>query len=422
MAIEVLCSCGKQLSAPDAAAGRRGKCPQCGNVLVIPQPLPAAAAVELTLPDVPEMASQPPAVEDKLDDGIDDEYRVKPDPSEPPPLPARSVPRVERPPQTCPSCGQSLPAKAKICVPCGINLRTGRSLITSQAIDEEVLYERVDQVVMYLSWLVPFAFFPIASDAYGKFKPYAIRAIAAAIVFVSVVYWVVGLTNGRARFEPFGPWPDLLLWAGGIPNLDLKGFQGEFHWYQLLTNTFLHGGLMHLGGNLVFLLVFGERINALFGQWKTTVMYLFLAVAASLVFLISQRNEVIVPALGASGAIMGLAGMYFVLLPASRVHMIVWLRLGFITGFQRFTKYFVVRGWGVLMFFLAFDVAATLFSWRDGTAHWAHLGGFICGAILALVLLLTKQVNMHGADIVSVLLGRHAWNLLGKPAEQADEL
>jgi membrane associated rhomboid family serine protease len=267
---------------------------------------------------------------------------------------------------------------------------------------------------------MPIAFFPIASDAYGKFKPLAIRAIAAWIVVVSVASWIVGLTNGRARFEPFGPWPDLLLWAGGRPNSLLIRVEGEFHWYQLLTNTFLHANLLHLAGNLVFLLVFGQRINAVLGQWKTTLIYVFLAVAASLVFLISRSGQPIVPALGASGAIMGLAGVYFILLPASRVHMIAWLRLGFLTGFRRFTKYFVVRGYAVLLFYVAFDVAATAFAWRDGTAHWAHLGGFICGAILAIVLLLTRQLNMRGADMISVLLGRHAWKLLGTPAQNAD--
>jgi membrane associated rhomboid family serine protease len=270
---------------------------------------------------------------------------------------------------------------------------------------------------MYLSWLVWFGVFPIASDAFGKFKPYAIWTIASIIAFVSALYWIVGLSDGQTTGARLGPWPDLLLWAGSWPNQFLGQSQGEFHWYQLLTNTFLHADLMHLGGNMAFLLVFGQRINAVLGQWKTVVIYVALAVAASLVFYISMLGRTIIPALGASGAIMGLAGMYFILLPASRVHMVIWLRLGIIL---RLTKCFVVHGWGVLLFFIGWDVVATLYSWRDGTAHWAHLGGFICGAILALVLLLTRKVNMQGADIISVVLGRHAWKLLGKPAENAE--
>jgi membrane associated rhomboid family serine protease len=267
---------------------------------------------------------------------------------------------------------------------------------------------------------VPLGFYPIASDAYGQFKPLAIRAIAAAIVFISALNWLVGLTDGRARIEPFGPWPDLYLWTGSRPNPFLTGVEGEFHWYQLLTNTFLHANLLHLAGNLVFLLVFGQRINAVFGQWKTALIYVFLAVAASFVFLVSRIGEPMVPAIGASGAIMGMAGMYFILMPASRVHMIAWLQLGFATGFRCFRKYFAVRGYAVLLFYIAFDVIATLLSWRDGTAHWAHLGGFICGAALALALLLARRVNMRGADMISVLLGRHSWKLLGTPADNTD--
>ncbi len=417
MPIEVRCSCGKRLVAPDAAAGRRAKCPACSNILIVPQPAPVRAAQAAESPNAPSPALRPPA------DDADDDYRIAPDPepAPPPPLPPKLSPRRDPagPEKVCPSCGKRFPADAKVCVQCGIDLRTGRSLITSRGIDESELREKVDGVLAVLGWFVPLGLYPLTSDAFGKFRPMAIRAIAAAIVLISVLYWIVGLTNGRAASEPLGPWPDLLLWAGSRTNPRLFGYEGEFHWYQLLTNTFLHANLLHLGGNLVFLLVFGQRINAVFGQWKTAVIYLFLAVAASVVFLISRSGEPMIPALGASGAIMGLAGMYFVLMPASRVHMVAWLQLGFATGFRCLKKYFVVRGFAVLLFYIAFDVAATLFNWRDGTAHWAHLGGFISGAILALVLLLTRQVNMHGADIISVLLGRHSWRLLGTPAENS---
>ena len=201
------------------------------------------------------------------------------------------------PDKICPSCRHPCPANAKLCVQCGIDLRTGRSLITSQSIDEGELYQNVDRVVSVISWIVPNAFFPNRLGPYGKYRPLAIRAIAAWIVVVSVANWIVGLTNGRARFGPFGPWPDLLLWAGGRPNPLLIRVEGEFHWYQLLTNTFLHANLLHLGGNLVFFLVFGQRINAVLGQWKTTLIYVFLAVAASLVFLISRNGQPIVPAI-----------------------------------------------------------------------------------------------------------------------------
>src|SRR5262249_43802885 len=84
--------------------------------------------------------------------------------------------------------------------------------------------------------------------------------------------------------------------------------QGEFHAYQLLTNTFLHAGLLHLAGNLLFLMVLGSRVNALIGNVWTSAVYPILGIAASWVYLIASAHDVAHPALGASGAIMGLAG------------------------------------------------------------------------------------------------------------------
>ena len=227
----------------------------------------------------------------------DDEYRIAADP---PPLPP-PVPRIPAPvfpsgpDKVCPSCGRRLPSNAKLCIGCGIDLQSGRSLITSRSIDKEELYGNVDRVVSWISWIMPLAFFPIASDAYGRFRPTAIRALVAVIIVVSSLNWIVGLTDGRAAHQPLGPWPDMLLWAGSQPNLLLIGLEGKFHWYQLLTNTFLHTDIFHLGGNMVFLLVFGQAINAVLGQWKTVVIYLFLAVAASLAFLISRNGEPMIP-------------------------------------------------------------------------------------------------------------------------------
>ena len=314
-----------------------------------------------------------------------------------------------------------MPAGSKVCVDCGIVLKSGKSLRTSHGVDQDAIYAHADSVAAALSWIIPIAVFPIASDAFGKFKPIAIRCLALAIVVVSLLFWAEGLTaQGRQSGLAFGSWQDLMLWSGSLPNPFLDGEPGEFHWYQLLTNTFLHGGLLHLAGNMVFLLVFGDRINALLGNAKSIVLYLLLGIAASVIFLISRIGQPVIPALAASGAIMGMAGMYFILMPTSRVHMIAWMRLGWLTGFHRETGCFDVPGYGVLLFYFGWDVVATVVRWSDGTAHWAHLGGFVCGMVAAVALLLTRQVDAQGGDMVSVLLGRHAWKILGKPADRAE--
>jgi len=119
--------------------------------------------------------------------------------------------------------------------------------------------------------------------------------------------------------------------------------------------------------------------------------------------------------IGASGAIMGLAGMYLVLVPVHEVHMALWYRFPIIAFFRLSMTLFAVRGFWVVLFYMAFDVIATVLGAKDDVAHWAHLGGFIVGIVLALFLLLARLVNCRGGDIISALMGRYAWALVGKP-------
>jgi membrane associated rhomboid family serine protease len=204
---------------------------------------------------------------------------------------------------------------------------------------------------------------------------------------------------------------------------------GQFHAYQLLTHALLHGGLLHLAGNMLFMFVLGSRVNALIGNAKTAVIYPLLAIASGLVHHVAMSHEPYGAALGASGAIMGLAGMYLVLFPRNKVHMAAWFRLGpfllalpftlivlFRFFFARAYKVFTVPGLFVVLFYIAFDIWDVSRGNDDGVAHWAHLGGFLAGVATALVLLLTRLVDARGGDLLSATLGRRAWALLGKPS------
>src|SRR5262249_41204231 len=144
----------------------------------------------------------------------------------------------------------------------------------------------------------------------------------------------------------------------------------------------------------------------LIGNVWTSAVYPILGIAASWVYLIASAHDVAHPALGASGAIMGLAGMYLVLFPVHKVHMAFWWRWGLYGRFQLTLKLFPVRGFWVVLFYISFDVLYTSLGIHDGVAHWAHLGGFISGIVVALILLITRRVNGRGADALSILLGR----------------
>ncbi len=124
------------------------------------------------------------------------------------------------------------------------------------------------------------------------------------------------------------------------------------------------------------------------------------------------------------GAIMGLAGLYLILFPAHRVFCAMWISI-----FLRFRRYyackiFPVRGFWVLLIYFGYDVLinflTSYFHWgHGGVAHWAHIGGFVTGMILGLVILLSRQFNANGGDLLSITLGKNAWPLIGKPSQWA---
>jgi membrane associated rhomboid family serine protease len=111
--------------------------------------------------------------------------------------------------------------------------------------------------------------------------------------------------------------------------------------------------------------------------------------------------------------------MYFVLFPVQRVRMLAFCNLWFLTAFCCLTKGFWVRGfWLLLMWFCWNDVVPVVLHWEDHVSHWAHLGGFITGVAVALVLLFTRQVHAR-SDLLSVALGKKAWFFVGKPSRFA---
>jgi membrane associated rhomboid family serine protease len=370
---------------------------------------------------------------------------------------------------TCPSCGKVYAASAQICVPCGIYLDSGRALVTSKGFDEDEMAERTEAYVKVWSWFTGLGLVPVASEAFATRKPRASWAWLAITVLISLGFLIARAKLGQTDPRIGG----LYLWGGArepvVAKLAearalLKKAQGldggalagdpyvaarisrviksleeairqlefcagaQFHSFQLLTYLFLHDGLLHLVGNLIFLVVFGVRVNELIGNARTAIIYPVLGIAAALVDLYAMRHAPMHPTLGASGAIMGLAGMYLVFFPVQKVRMAIYLWLGPLTGWYTFYKVFAVRGWWLLFFWVTWnDLVPTMWTWlrgrsemSGGVAHWAHLGGFAAGVLIALGLLVTRQVHARGADILSVALGRRAWALIGKPAGRLD--
>ncbi len=320
----------------------------------------------------------------------------------------------------CPSCRTVYPAKTKICVGCGIYVPSGRPLVISRELDENHLAARADLWIRVVSWFVPFGLFPIASEAFATKPARAIWYITGITVAASVVFFVPYYTGDMKLAAPW------MMWTGrGSP----------IPTYELITSALIHAGIMHLAGNLVFLLVFGIRVNELIGDARMAIVYPTLAITSGLVDYVASLHEPLRPGLGASGAIMGLAGMYVVFFPVQKVVMAIWLRLTMFFGIRMLLRAAMGSGWGCWyrvfrmrgLWLLALwvglnDVLPTVLAagrqTRDHVAHWAHLGGFLTGAALAIGMLIARQANAHGSDLLSVVFGTRAWAILGKPADR----
>jgi len=160
---------------------------------------------------------------------------------------------------------------------------------------------------------------------------------------------------------------------GFVPSAIVR--QGTY--YMFLTSMFLHGGILHLAGNMLYLYVFGDNVEDLCGPVPYLVFYLICGFAGSLLHLVSDWGSM-VPSIGASGAISGLLGAYVYLFPNVRIRTAV--TFGIFIRLIRLPAYFLIGFW--FLYQLTLGLLAT----DASVAYWAHVGGFVAGLGLARVL------------------------------------
>ena len=164
---------------------------------------------------------------------------------------------------------------------------------------------------------------------------------------------------------------------------------GERTWYTALTSMFMHGSWFHLIGNMWFLWVFGNNVEDSMGHSRYAIFYLLCGLAAAGAQTVTDPTSLI-PMVGASGAIGGVMGAYIVLYPRVRVHMLVFL------GFYITTivvPAFVMLGYWFLIQLLS--GLPSLGSKEGGVAFWAHIGGFLAGAVLIFLFQNRELVERH---------------------------
>ena len=174
--------------------------------------------------------------------------------------------------------------------------------------------------------------------------------------------------------------------AGSVPPeaiepyiLGLRGANGIY------GHIFLHFGYLHLFGNMMFLWVFGNAVCAKIGNLAYFIVYLVLGCVAGITHLFINGD----PAIGASGAVNGIVGMYLVLYPLNNVSCFYWFII-------RIGSFCVSSVW-MILYWAAFDVYGAI---RGGghVAYWAHLGGFAAGFLLATLLLYSGLVQMTSTE------------------------
>lgn len=227
-------------------------------------------------------------------------------------------------------------------------------------------------------------FLPIRTSVRPRQTPYANYGIIAVNVIIFILtYFPHDIQFGnRVITEP------LRIWAQ-----QFKLYPSSLEIWQFVTYAFLHGGMMHIIGNMFFLYLFGNAVNDKLGNVGYVCFFLAGAVFSGLGHTLLSTN----PVLGASGAVAAVTGAYLVLFPQSIVTVVYWF---FFIGTFDLPAYFFIA---IKMIFLD----NILYANTPNVAYEAHLAGYACGIIVTILLLATKLIHADHFDLWSML---RQWN------------
>lgn len=217
------------------------------------------------------------------------------------------------------------------------------------------------------------------SDSIGSHRtPWVTYGLLVLNISIFVGTAVLGLTDYNKVIQNYGLIPFRL-----VRSFDLEAIS------DLFTSMFLHGSLLHLGSNMLYLWIFGDNVEDALGPVGYIAFYLIGGLFASGAQILANPTSGI-PVIGASGAIAAVLGAYLVLYPASRVRTLI--PLGFLVRIAVLPAFVVLGLWFVLQLlegFLSVGVSADV----GGVAIWAHVGGFLIGAVLAKLIVPVRPGN-----------------------------
>lgn len=207
--------------------------------------------------------------------------------------------------------------------------------------------------------------------------------LTLSIIAINTAVFLYELTLGERRLQGF------VLAYGVVPleittGRDFPPPGPPILWLTLFTSMFIHGGWMHILGNMLYLWVFGDNVEDALGPLAYVFFYLVSGLAASWVQILSDLRSP-VPAIGASGAIAGVLGGYLLLFPRARVNTLVVF--GYFLRVVPLPAFLLLGFWFVLQFFSGIASLGV----PAGVAYWAHVGGFVAGLLMALPLALRRR-------------------------------
>ena len=205
--------------------------------------------------------------------------------------------------------------------------------------------------------------FPIGDDNSGR---RTFPVVTYVLIALNVLFFFVELSGGDPFIEKWAFVPARFLADPGAGLL------------TLFTAMFMHAGWLHLGGNMLYLWIFGDNVEDRLGHIKFIIFYLLCGLAATFAQLAFSAGSN-VPNLGASGAIAGVLGAYLVLFPQGKVRVLVGGRV------TPMPALIVIGLWIVLQFFSGIGSISNTAD-TGGVAYMAHIGGFIAGLVLTFVL------------------------------------
>jgi len=223
---------------------------------------------------------------------------------------------------------------------------------------------------------------PLRDDNPTQIWPVMTVSLITINVLVFLYQLTLGPQEGQLFIYQFGAIPAAVLGNDSLPS-DMIAIPATM---SVLTSMFLHGGFMHLIGNMLYLWIFGNNVEDAMGHIRFLLFYLLTGVAASMTHFMMDVDSTI-PTIGASGAISGILGAYILLYPRAQVYVLVFIII--------FVRMMYVPAGMVLGFYFVLQIfqgVSTLGQEGGGVAWFAHIGGFIAGLILVGVF---KKRNFH---------------------------